>query len=206
MAKKKNVNSKKIEITPNYDKKRIFAVVIDWLLGGTLSGLPAVITFAQLTGSSKPVKDLYIFEALGYGKVWTIGVAISCLLIGFIYYVIIPWKVWPGQTLGKKLTNLKIVKLDESIPSFLDYFVRNFMFLFFVEGVATPLSMYIKVLLTTMTRVYMDNYLSWIWNIITMLSFIMLIYSKRHLAIHDLDTKTKVISWEGDKNFVQQSN
>lgn len=80
------------------------------------------------------------------------------------------------------------------------------MFLFFVEGVATPLSMYIKVLLTTMTRVYMDNYLSWIWNIITMLSFIMLIYSKRHLAIHDLDTKTKVISWEGDKNFVQQSN
>lgn len=111
MAKKKNVNSKKIEITPNYDKKRIFAVVIDWLLGGTLSGLPAVITFAQLTGSSKPVKDLYIFEALGYGKVWTIGVAISCLLIGFIYYVIIPWKVWPGQTLGKKLTNLKIAPI-----------------------------------------------------------------------------------------------
>lgn len=206
MVKRRNSNTKKVATPPNYDKNRIFAVVIDWLVGGVVSGLPAVITFAQLTGSSKPVKDLYIFEALGYGKVWTIGVALCCVMVGFFYYVIIPWKIWPGQTLGKKITNLKIVKLDESIPNFLDYFIRNFVFLFFVEGVATPMSMYIKVLITTMTRVYVDNYLSWIWNIITLVSLAILIYSKRHLAVHDLVTQTKVISWKGDKQLVRQSN
>lgn len=200
----KKANSKENKVVPSFGKERILAFMLDWFIAGILSGLPAVITYSQLTGTGKPIKDMYVFEALGYGKSLTLMLALACMAIGFLYYVIIPWKVYPGQTLGKKMLNLKIVSTKGKQIGFETYFLRNFLLLFFAEGVATPLSMYIRAFFTTITRFYVDTYLSWMWNVITIISMIMLFYSRKHLALHDYVSKTSVIKIKGERNFVKQ--
>lgn len=200
MAKHKGLQSKKFEtksqdtIETNVDSKRILSNVIDWFLGGIISGLPGVVCFAWLTGSGELLTSMYQFESAGFSRYITLIVSLSCLLFGFCYYVIVPWKVWPGQTVGKRLAHLKIIRYDQKSITFGTYFIRQFIILMFVEGAGTATSTYIKILLTTSLRFYVDGYLAAIWNVMTLVSIGLLFWSRRHLAIHDYVCKTTVVS------------
>lgn len=202
MANKKQRRQLQQEVTEPQEKQlktvignnRVIAAIIDWLIGGVFSGLPGVIAFARLTNSNKTLTSLYQFEAMGFKKEITLLVALCCLLFAFFYYVVVPWKIWPGQTLGKHWLHLKIVSLDERQLHFGDYFLRQFIFLLFVEGIATACSIYIKVIITTATRFYVDSYLNIAWSIITFISIYLLFGSKKHLSLHDHVVKTTVIA------------
>lgn len=199
MAKMKKKYHKQIEPkvmqtpTPNFSSKRIIASGIDWVFGGIISGIPSVVFFAVLTKSSKPLTSMYQFESMGFSRNITILVSLICLLCGFCYYVIVPWKIFPGQTLGKHWLNLKIVHLNNQRITLEGYCIRQFLILIFIEGAATATSTYIKVLVTTISRFYIDPYLRIIWFIVTLGSLILLFWSKKHLALHDILTKTTVI-------------
>jgi uncharacterized RDD family membrane protein YckC len=183
-------------LVPEVGKNRALAALVDWIVGGIFSGLPAVTAYALLSGSGEPLKDLYVFEAMGYSTWTTLLIAALCLVFAFFYYVIVPWKLYPGQTLGKRWLHLKIVNLDGTPLSLSDLVVRNFIILFFVEGTAVAASNYLRVILTTITRVYLDSYIGIAWSVLTIISMALLFGTKKHLALHDLLCHTTVIREE----------
>jgi uncharacterized RDD family membrane protein YckC len=190
---KKKIANKKITYTSDTSSSRIISFIIDWLLGGICAGLPSVILYLLLTGKSKPLTSMYQFGAAGVSGSITILISLVCIIFGVFYYVWIPWKLYPGQTIGKKMTHLKIINQDGSAPTINTYLMRQFVFLVFVEGVSTPVSTYIKVIITTATKFYSDPYLGVFWDLVTIISVFMLFWGKKRLSIHDIATKTMVI-------------
>lgn len=188
------LKSSHLKTKPEYGNARLLAAALDWVLGGVFSGIPMVIAWAALTGKSMPITNLYLFESSGFSMMTTIWVALTCLLFGFAYYVIFPWRVWPAQTLGKHLMHLHIERLDGKAVTFNILVVREFIFLVFIEGIASATSTYIKVLITTLSRFYVDSYLTIIWTVITVISMILVFGSKKHMALHDMAVKTIVVS------------
>lgn len=45
---------------------RVFAYVLDWVIGGVLCGLPAVAIYSMVTKRDDMFSDLYVFAALGF--------------------------------------------------------------------------------------------------------------------------------------------
>lgn len=180
-------------LTIEFGRSRVYASVIDWLVGGIVSGLPGVLAYAIMTGTSKPLKNLYAFEAAGYSSLTTMIIAMVCLLFGIAYYVLVPWLIFPGQTLGKHWMHLQIVHPDGSPMRLRDYLVRQVIGLIILEGAATATATYLRVMITTGTRFYVDGYFSVFWNVVTLISMGLVFGTKKHLAIHDYLAHTAVV-------------
>ncbi|KRM88106.1 hypothetical protein FD19_GL000395 [Lacticaseibacillus thailandensis DSM 22698 = JCM 13996] len=164
-----------------------------------MSGLPGVVVYAIFSGSSKPMTSLYVFEDAGIGRNITLMTSLLCLAFGFLYYVVIPWRVYPGQTIGKKITHIKIVRRDGKPLNLGMLILRQFVFLVFIEGLATATSTYVKVFLTITTKFYVDGYLTIIWFALTVMSMFLLFWNHQHLALHDRVLGTTVILLTGNK-------
>jgi len=172
---------------------RVVAFIIDWILGGICAGIPSVLAYLLMTGKSKPLTSMYQFGAAGFSSTVTILVSLICIIFGLFYYVFIPWKIFPGQTVGKKMMHLKIVGFKDKDVSLNTYMMRQFVFLVLIEGAATPVSTYIKVIITSITLFYIDSYICLVWDVITLASVFMLFWGKKRLSMHDYFTKTLVV-------------
>lgn len=188
-----NKNSLKHEKISDTSSSRVIAFIIDWILGGICAGIPSVIIYLILTGKSKPLTSMYQFGATGLSSGGTILISIICILFGCFYYVVVPWKIYPGQTVGKKLTKLKIISTNNKNLTLNTLVLRQFIFLVLIEGAATPVSTYVKVIITSVTRFYVDSYLGLVWDAITLISVFILFWGKRRLSLHDWFTNTMVI-------------
>lgn len=103
------------------------------------------------------------------------GFIFSIMLYTFIllsYYVILPMFL-KGQTIGKKLFNIKIVKDDENELTYSELFLR--------EGVC-------RVFIRTLS-----------FGLSFIVSFIIMCIRKDKKGIADIFAKTKVIDIKGDK-------
>ncbi|MDR2976358.1 MAG: RDD family protein [Streptococcaceae bacterium] len=175
--------------------------LIDWMIGGILISLPAILSFSIVDGKGRVFSNLYVFEAIGKSPLFTMIIGFLCLLSGFFYYVIVPWKIFPGQTLAKRWLHLEIVRLDGKALQFKDCVFRQFIFLFLIEGIATPAGNYILPMLTTMTRYYIDSYVMIVWTVVTMATIMFLLLNKKHRALHDFAAKTTVITIQKEKDY-----
>ncbi len=99
----------KFEPAPAPWNRRGFAYLIDGYIGSAFSVIPVGLLWNMLTGEEVINTDLMLFEA-PYG--WLAG--FLGLAFGVIYYYIVPLWGWKGQTLGKKLMNLRIVGEDNN--------------------------------------------------------------------------------------------
>ena len=99
-------------VVPAPPLSRLYAYAIDWAVGGVVSGFPAVLLYAAVTRRNDMFSDLYIFEALGYP--WAVGMVAGalCILASVLYFVVVPLRVWPGQTLGKRIAHIKVLRED----------------------------------------------------------------------------------------------
>ena len=50
--------------------KRFGAYILDWVVGGIFTGLPAVLLYSGLTKKQDMFGGLYVFESLGYARSW----------------------------------------------------------------------------------------------------------------------------------------
>ncbi|MFR7590907.1 MAG: RDD family protein [Longibaculum sp.] len=188
------------KLTPWLDRKpsqvkfstRFIAYVIDWAIGGVVAGFPAVLLYAAITKRSDMFSDLYVFPALGYPTYFSYIAGFSCLLVAIIYYVYIPYKKYPGQTLGKKWMKIKIMKMNGDPLDLKTLFIRQICGLMLIEGVSMVVSNYLRQMLTLATGIYLEYYLLAIGSLITVISCVLVFNSPSKRAIHDYMAKTRV--------------
>ena len=96
-----------------------------------------------------------------------------------------------GQTLGKKILKLKLVKEDNNKPKLVDIIIRGL----FIYGITSSLFNVIFVNILNKT-LFMNIYviISSIESILLVVSTLMIIYRKDKRSLYDIITKTNVIS------------
>lgn len=173
--------------------KRFGAYAVDWALGGVVTGAPAVLLYAAVTHRTDFYSDLYVFEALGHSMWWGILAGVLCIFAGLFYYVYVPTRILPGQTPGKRLLGLEIRRLDGSLPTFGDLFVRYGLVGFLVEGSAFVTGRFVRELVTLITRVDVATPWSIACLAITVVSALLALYRPKHRALHDVIAGTHVV-------------
>ncbi len=126
--------------------RRGFAYLIDGYLGSAFSVVPVGLLWNMLTGEEAINTDLTLFE-VPYG--WLAG--FLGLVFGAIYYYAIPLWVWKGQTLGKKLMNIRIVGENNNPLSKGRLAVRQLVGVMLLEGTFLLTGQYAVQMLTMLT-------------------------------------------------------
>ena len=171
---------------------RVIAYAIDWALGGVICGLPAVAIYGLVTKRSDMFSDLYVFPSLGFSYGWSYLAGFLCFIVALVYLIYIPYKVYPGQTLGKRIMKLKIVRLDGKPLDIKTLVIRHILGLMILESVSVIVSRYLRQMLTLATGFYFEYYLTAVGAFITMVSAIIVYNTPSRRAIHDYLAKTRV--------------
>lgn len=171
---------------------RVIAYALDWALGGIICGLPAVAIYGLVTKRSDMFSDLYVFPSLGFSYGWSYLAGFLCFLVALIYLIYIPYKIYPGQTLGKRIMKLKIVRIDGKPLDIKTLVIRHIIGLVVLESVAVVVSRYLRQMLTLATGFYFEYYLTAVGAFITMISAITVYNTPSRRAIHDYLAKTRV--------------
>ena len=184
-------------ILPAPPLSRLYAYVIDWILGGIVSGLPAVLVYLALTHKNAMLPDLYVFEAMGYP--WSVGIVVglSCALAAIAYFVLIPLLAWPGQTPGKRIAHVRVATLDGGLPSVGRLIWRQVIVGFLLEGSGYVVSRYIRETMVLVTRVDVNYYWGIAGMIITAVSLLMFLIVPARRCVHDCLAGTRVVPTEG---------
>lgn len=111
-----------INTSQNVNIKFIAASVGERLLAGLLD---IVIKIAYMIAVG-----YFIFNLTGLGNHlknlddWSAGAIVMVFALPVLLYSIVLESIFEGQTLGKKITKIKVVKIDGYQASFGDYFIR----------------------------------------------------------------------------------
>ena len=161
-----------------YVVRRVFAFGTDWYISAVLINL-MTNAIGHFTSGEYSVH---------------IALAIASLLVAFLYYVLVPLKVWKGQTLMMRAMHLKTVDIHENEISFPRRFLRFFVGCLLIGGAFYIPSVNIRSVLMIM-------YPNEAWKLFTLLinvlsaldlGFILLKWRDFRL-LHDLIFQTKVI-------------
>lgn len=167
--------------------KRLFAYFIDWYIVSVLTIIPInfiySITFQQKTFEST-ISRLPLFHAI---VAFTIG-----LLFSFLYLIYYPYKK-NGQTLGKKLFSIKIVKVNEPNLDLKTLLLRNGLGLCFIEGTLYTCSIYFWELMNTVCHASISSIVLNILSIITFISLFMILLTPQRIMLHDFIAHTRVV-------------
>lgn len=108
----------------------------------------------------------------------------------YIGYFIIFGYLNKGQTIGKKLCKIKVVKEDNDIPSVWNMIVRSL----FIYGITTLLFSVLFVCILD-AMIFTIGYLivTYVEAILMIISFFMVLYKKDGRGLHDIIARTKVI-------------
>lgn len=98
--------------------ERILAYFIDGLIKSAYIGVVAfIIIRLERNGGTKILPEMN-------GDYWSFIAVIIFLGIPVIFYTITLESILQGQTIGKKVAQVKVVKIDGFRANFLDYFIR----------------------------------------------------------------------------------
>lgn len=169
---------------------RVFAYVIDWVVGTFVAAFPTVFMYMSITKTSELNQNILIFpDQLGY-----IAGALS-ILFSLIYFVYLPLK-WKGQTVGKRFMDLKIVKTDGSDVTLKTMLLREGLGRLLLEGCMVAGGKYVYQLLTLVTQVDLVIPLTFISAAICVFSLLIALRCESRRTLHDYLAKTKVIAIE----------
>lgn len=182
---------------PPYHKanqtKRFIAYVIDWFLGSLMIMFPVSMYYLAMTNDIESVSNAniaVIYQMFGKGSALVIGLIAAVL--GILYYVVIPY-ILNGQTIGKKFLELKIVNTDESDVSFTTMFKRQFLILIIFETYIYSVSHLLIYMLELILNTEVVKYFYSFGMLVSIVSCLLVAFSRSHMAVHDIFAKTKVV-------------
>lgn len=167
--------------------RRLVAYGIDWYIVTILMNvLVLAVAYAQTGALWAGPLPLAFFDP-GVQP----AVLAALALIEVAYYCLVPLRVFPGQTLGKRLLGLKMVGRDGGRPGLARLLVRDLLGIVLLEGCFSPLSNYVRNYLMLFLPEDVIRYTVWFSWAVGVLSILMLVFSKRRM-LHDLVAGTAV--------------
>lgn len=187
-APKEGVSTMNFQSNWKYYGRRLLAYAIDWYVGGLLISLPITLRAMKID----PTATLVSQNLDQFPIPLSLIIGVICVIVGFIYYVIVPNSIWEGQTLGKKLTKLKIVSTDGAKVTFKQMFMRQFVGIILIEGSFYNVSNFIHQILTIVSGINFSKYLGSVGLLITAASLLYSVFNEKNQTFHDVLSKTKV--------------
>lgn len=160
-----------------YLVRRFFAFGADWYISAILINL--------------------IANALSHFIGIYAGLIVASLVVPFIYYVIVPIKVFNGSTLLQRAMVLRVVKSDDSAATIKDMVIRYYVGCLLLEGMyyvpSTNIRLSLGYLIPSLTSVLVAiNYVVMVISILSLISALLDYKSKEFKFIHDRLAHTKV--------------
>ncbi|MGB8454585.1 MAG: RDD family protein [Anaerocolumna sp.] len=176
--------------------KRFAAFFIDWYIASLFASIPVIMIQSLQAGELVIINSL---EGLTLPLSWTAGVL--ALLFYALYYCVLPCRAGKtrkiGQTFGRQLMKIQLVKRDNSPLSYKNLLIRDFICVLLLEGYLTSTNIYIMSLIQKTTGTYVVPYFQSIYYVTAALSLLMLLLGKRNQMLHDLISKTIMVEVNG---------
>lgn len=172
----------------NTRMRRFFALIIDWYLTTMLASIP--ITFYLRGDSYLKAK---MFDFTNYNSITAYSLIAFGLMIGLIYYIIIPTYLWKGQTIGKKICQIKIVKENGNDITFSTLLLRELVGSTFLEGGIVIMATYLRKILPFIGLSSFVSPLQYLAYALTIISIIYAYFNPLSQSFHDKLAKTIVI-------------
>ena len=114
-------------------------------------------------------------------------------MIGIIHYVFIPTYLFKGQTLGKKICKIKIIKENNESINLKDMLLRELLGASLLEGGMIIIPTYIRKLLPLFKLTMIVDPLKYIAYALTIGSIIYAYFQANTQSFHDKVAKTIVV-------------
>lgn len=167
--------------------KRFVAYLIDWYVGAALTALPIGIVSQKLYGTMLN-QNLLSFKA-PYGFL----AGLCGFICGLLYYLAVPLGKNKGQTFGKKLLHLKIVKEDGEDVDTKTIVLRQLVGIILIEGSLYTASVILHQLVELGLHIPAVTPLTFVGLVVSVVSALLVAFHGKHRAIHDWIAKTKVV-------------
>ncbi|MPQ42938.1 RDD family protein [Clostridium tarantellae] len=167
--------------------RRFLSYLIDWYVGALCTGLPIAIISQKLTNT---ILNQNIIE---FQQPYGIIAGIVALGFAFFYFVIVPTYIYNGQTLGKKICKIKIVKKSNDNVTLTNMLLRQVIGIIVIEGALVSASAIWHSVVTIVTKINFVTPLMYLGFVVTAISVGILVFNKEHRAIHDYLGNTKVV-------------
>lgn len=168
--------------------KRFIAFLIDWYLSTFIAAFP-VYAFQSFNA-----KDLVIVNRIDNLPLpHALSAAFLGLTIYTLYFCVLPLKTEKRQTMGRKLLDLKLEKVNQTVVQFKDLFLRDFLGILLLQGNLTTANIYIMTFVQELTKRDIIPYYQSFYNLTVLLSMGIFFFIKKQQTLHDLISKTKVV-------------
>lgn len=168
---------------------RIVAYLIDWYIATMISSIPIVLITSAVMHTTTITMDL---SKLPFG--WAIITGILAIVFYLGYFFVLELKVYKGQTFGKRIMKLKVVKDDGSDVDFKSILLREGLGIMIIEGYIANSSSYLRQIIQLFTDFNIMDMAVYLFGIISAISILMGIASQSRKMIHDHIAKTRIIS------------
>ena len=168
--------------------RRVLSYFIDWYLGALCAAFPIAVVSQKLYGTMLKQNLLKIQQPYGF-IAGIIGV-----IFALFYYIYIPFFVYKGQTVGKRICKVKIIQNNNQEVSLKSLVLRQGLGMIVIEGVFVSASALWHQLVSLCIHVNIVSMMMYVGFVVGGISTLMIIFTKEHRAIHDYIGNTKVVS------------
>lgn len=168
---------------------RVVAYLIDWYIASMIAGIPVTLIATSINHETTITQDLSKLPTE-----WAVISGILAIIFYLAYYFVIELKVYKGQTFGKRIMKLKVVKDDGSDIDFKTILMREGLGIMIIEGYLANSSSYLRQIIQLFVSFNIMDMSVYLFGIISAISILMGMASPSRKMLHDRIAKTKIIS------------
>lgn len=174
--------------------KRVCAYLIDWFLSSLAALFPICMLWSALTHQTETMTQATVFALRDQaGMMPAVLAAIAGLILSLTYMVIIPWKVTPGQTPGKRMMNLQMVSKDGSPLGLKKLLIRQIFGGLLLEGMLYTGSSLLQDTISLTTGLNLTGILTYASLLLTVISLIMAMAAPSRRMLHDYLAGSRIV-------------
>lgn len=159
--------------------RRFIAYLIDWYICGLVTAFPIAIFSQKIFGNMK-VQSLLKYDV----KIGIIAGVLALITTTF-YLVIVPKYIYSGQTIGKKLCKIKIIRQDGQAADLKTLLIRELVGAIVIEGSIYTGSTILHQVIYLTTGLDVIKPLLYGGMAVSITSAILVLITKNKFAIHD---------------------
>lgn len=190
MSQKHNIKAGiQVKETKVNNFARVGAYMIDWYIASMIAGIPITLIASAVMHSTTITQDLSKIQAP-----WGAICGILAIIFYLAYYVILELYVYKGQTFGKRIMKLKVVKDDGSDVDLKTILMREGLGVMIIEGYLANSSSYLRQVIQLYVDFNIMDMAVYLFGIISAISILMGMASYSRKMLHDRIAKTRIIS------------